>query len=201
MTRRRVFERYLTQAEERALMRHVAQYADLLAQRDVQWMILLRQTGLRVGTLAQLTVGDALEILETGRVLVANEIAKGGRGYELPLNKAARTALRKLLDIRREQGHRAVPSEPLLMSRKRRGLSVRSLQARMQGWVRDARLPVGASPHWLRHTLAKRLMERSESSDPQAIVQIVLGHRHRQTTAIYTLPDRAQVSAAMDLAQ
>ena len=41
---RQVFERYLTVVEERRLLAHVAQFADLQARRDHAWMRALRQT-------------------------------------------------------------------------------------------------------------------------------------------------------------
>lgn len=198
VTQRAVFARYLTEVEERQLMRHVAKFADVLAQRDHAWMIFMRQTGVRVDTLAQITVADARTMIATNTLNVRDEIAKGERGYEVPLKKAARDALVRLLRVRAQQGFPPEPDAPLLMSRKRKGISVRSLQARMQMWVRSAELPVAASPHWLRHTLAKRLVQYSEARDPLGIVQIALGHRSRNSTAVYTLPDREEVRRALE---
>jgi site-specific recombinase XerC len=198
VTRRKVFSRYLTEVEEKQLLREVGRYADPLAQRDHAWMILMRQTGIRVGSLAQLTVADARAMLASGTVTIADEIAKGGRGYQVPLNKAARAAAQKLLRIRKDQGFEPIASMPLLMSRKGFGLSVRSMQARMQQWVKEAKLPVAASPHWLRHTLAKAIVRNSCARDPQSIVQIALGHRYRETTVLYTLPDREEVLQALE---
>lgn len=198
VTKRKVFSRYLTEVEERQLLREPARYNDPLAQRDHAWMVFMRQTGIRVGSLSQLTVADARAMLASGTVTVHDEIAKGGRGYQVPLNKAARKALEQLLRVRRDQGFDPIASMPLLMSRKGKGLSVRSLQARMQLWRREAKLPVAASPHWLRHTLAKNIIKHSEAKDPQGIVQIALGHRYRETTVLYTLPDREEVLRALE---
>ena len=44
-------------------------------------------------------------------------------------------------------------------------------------------------------------MARSEARDPQGIVQVVLGQRSRESTVIYTLPDREAVEDAMELAR
>lgn len=198
VTRRQTFQRYLTELEERQLLHHVSRFADPLARRDHAWMLLLRHTGIRVGTLSQITVGAAQDMLATNTLRVSDDIAKGGRGYEVPLKKAAARALRTLLAVRREQGFKPATDAPLLMSRKGKRLSVRSLQARMQQWAREARLPVKASPHWLRHTLAKRIIKNSEARDPHGIVQIALGHRYRETTVIYTLPDREEIAAALE---
>lgn len=201
ITKRTVFDRYLTEAEEKKLLRHVGQYADVLAQRDAAWMTLARQAGLRVGSLAALTVGDAKAALRSGRLTLADDQVKGHRGYEVPVNSVARKALGKLLQVRADMGYKPLPDAPLIMSRNQRGMSVRSYQSRMAFWVMDCGLPVKASPHWLRHTLARRIMDRSEARDPQGIVQVALGHRSRESTAVYTLPTREEVTDDLELAR
>lgn len=201
ITQRAVFERYLTEAEEKKLMQHVRQFADVLARRDAQWIELMRQTGIRVGSMAGVTLGDAQAALRSKRLHLVDEHAKGGRGYEVPLNTRAIACIKALVKIRADMGYGAHPDQPLVMSRNHRGMSVRSYQARMAMWVAEAGLQVSASPHWLRHTLAKRVMARSEAKDPQGIVQVVLGQRSRESTAIYTLPDREDIADALELAR
>ena len=201
ITQRAVFERYLTEPEEKQLMKHVRQFADVLARRDAAWMELMRQTGVRIGSMAGITLGDAKDALRSKRLHLVNEHAKGGRGYEVPVNTRALAALKTLIAIRTDMGYGPDVHAPLVMSRNHRGMSVRSYQARMAMWVAESGLPVKASPHWLRHTLAKRVMARSESRDPQGIVQVVLGQRSRESTAIYTLPDREDIVDALELAR
>lgn len=201
ITQRAVFERYLTVAEERQLMKHVAKFGDVLSRRDAAWMELLRQTGIRVGSMAGLTLHDAQQALRAKRLRLDSAHAKGGRGYEVPLNKSAQAALRRLITVRADMGYKPLPFMPLVMSRKGKGMSVRSYQARMAIWVAEAGLPIKASPHWLRHTLAKRLMAQSEARDPQGIVQVVLGQRSRDSTAVYTLPDREAIEDALEAAR
>jgi site-specific recombinase XerC len=198
---RAVFERYLTERDEKLLLRHVGKFSDPLAARDHAWMRLLRQTGIRVGSLAGLTVEDAQEAIASGRLRVRDEIAKGGRGYFAGVNSAAKTALRDLLRIRRAMGFPPVPTEPLILSRRGQGMSVRSYQSRMAEWAREAGLTVVASPHWFRHTLAKRIVARSTSNDPLGLVQVVLGQRTRAAASIYALPDREDVDRALELAR
>lgn len=195
---RRVFERYLTPTEERALLATVGALRDVLARRDHAWMRLLRQTGLRVGALAGLTVYDAKEALREGRLASRPEISKGSHGYSVPVNKKAAAALKELLAIRREQGYAEIPDEPLILSRKHRAMSVRSFQARMQMWRRQAGLSVEASPHWFRHTLSKRILARSTAREPLRVVQAVLGHASPSSTSIYTLPDREEIAQAVE---
>lgn len=198
MYQRKVFERYLSITEERLLLRTVAEYTSILAQRDHAWMRLLRQTGIRVGTLAGLTVFDAHEALKDGRVYSRPEISKGENGYFVYLNKKARQALKDLLHIRRAMGHPDNADAPLVMSRNNGAMSVRSFQARMVQWCGVAGLPFQASPHWWRHTLAKRIVQQSTARDPRGIVQAALGHSSISSTAVYTLPDREDVARALE---
>ncbi len=192
------FGRYLRPHEERQLLRTVRRCDDVLARRDYEWMRLLRHTGLRIGTLTGLTVGHADEALRTGYLTYEAEIAKRGIGGRIYLNRQARAAIKGLLKIRREMGHANVPDAPLVMSRKRRGLSVRSCQARMRQWVEAAGLDVAATPHWFRHTLAKRILATSTAREPLRIVQAALGHRNISSTAVYTRPDRDEVARAIE---
>jgi len=192
------FNRFLTQAEERKLFSHMRQFAGPLAARDRAWMRLARNTGLRVGTLAGLTVGDARDALAGGYLAIRSDIAKRKQAHTVRLNKAAAASLRALLKIRREMGFAESDDAPLIVSRNHRALSVRSFQARMRKWVKSAGLPVAATPHWFRHTLAMRLMRNSTAVDPRGVVQSALGHRDINSTAVYTRPSREDVDRAMD---
>ncbi|MDP1007322.1 tyrosine-type recombinase/integrase, partial [Klebsiella pneumoniae] len=89
--------------------------------------------------------------------------SKRKQAHTVHVNKAAAKALRDLLKIRREMGHPESDDAPLIVSRNHRGLSVRSFQSRMKKWVQSAGLPVSATPHWFRHTLAMRLMRNSSA--------------------------------------
>ncbi len=194
------FERYLTVAEERQLLRSVGKQADIYARRDHAWMRLLRQTGIRVQALSKLTVHDARQALFSKHLQLDAEIQKRGIEHKVFVTRKAQQAIKDLLAIRREMGHAEHPDAPLIVSRNNRGLSVRSFQARMQHWCRVAGLEVSASPHWWRHTVAKRLIASSTSTDPLGIVQSALGHKSRNSTAIYAAPDRESVMHAMEAA-
>jgi site-specific recombinase XerC len=190
-----VFARYFTTGEERQLLRTVARCTGSIAARDHAWMRLLRYTGLRVDSLASLRVQDALDAIREG--VLRPPRAKGARAYEVPVSRRARVALQDLLRVRRALGHAQDPDAPLIMSRHRRGLSVRSLQARMQHWVHEAGLPAG-SPHWWRHTLAQRVLEHSTAREPLRVVQRVLCHASRSSTAIYTQPTKEEVALSLE---
>lgn len=203
MQQRQVFNRYLTRSEEKQLFSHVKKFrAELLAERDYHWMLLLRHTGLRIHNLACLSVDDAWAVIRhpANRLQLADADSKGGNGYELRFNSAALTALRCLLRIRRAQGFH--DDGPLVMSRQgAAGLSVRSFQQRMRQWVLSAGLPRAASPHWFRHTLAKRIIETTTHNNPLQVVQCALGHSDIKSTAIYTRPDIEEIDRALELAR
>jgi site-specific recombinase XerC len=198
---RAVFNRYLKRDEEKQLLSYVGQFGDIQARRDHAWMRALRHLGIRIGSMVAVTVDDARDAVAHQRLQVHSKFAKNGRGYTVPVNRDARAALRDLLKIRREQGQSAIGAEALVMSRKGQGLAVRSYQARMRKWVRAAGLDVEATPHWFRHTLAKRVMAQSTADDPRGIVAGALGHADLRSTAVYTMPDREDVARGLEEAR
>lgn len=198
---RATFKRYLTRREEKQLLAHIAKHAGLYAQRDHAWMRLMRQTGLRIGSLRALTVGDARAALATGTLRAAPEHAKGGHGYDVPVkHEAARAALRDALKVRRAMRLPEDPDAPLFCSRLGDAMAERTYQQRMQLWRQSAGLDVAASPHWWRHTFGKRVYGATSHRDPQAVVQQLLGHASRSSTVVYTLPDREDLEHAAEAA-
>lgn len=193
---RRVFRRYLTEAEERELFRTVRRCGDALARRDEAWMRWLRHTGVRVGAASRFTCADARRALAEGYQTAHGE--KGGRTTRVYLTRKGRQALQDLLRIRRDMGFPERAEASLVVSRRGQGLAPRSFQSRMRAWARAAGLREDVSPHWLRHTLAKRLMQRSTAADPRGVVMGVLNHGSINSTVIYTLPDREDLERAMD---
>lgn len=197
---RKEFERYLKVDEERQLFKEVARYSDVYARRDHAWMLLLRHTGIRVATLAGLNVSDALEALrlDTPRLVMRPEITKGHQGGTVYLRKSAQSSLRCLLRIRKELGFPNEENLPLVYSRRGKRMSVRAYQERVAHWCRAAGMERIASPHWFRHTLAKRIMANSTGKDPRGEVQRVLGHASSASTDIYTAPDIEDILRALD---
>lgn len=193
-----VLERFLTDAEERQLMHAVRRVNCPWARRDAAWMALMRQTGVRVRACSLLTVADARDSLRLGRLLLRADIQKRRHAHTVPLTKRATAAIRELLAVRRALGLPQLPDAPLVVGRGGRPLSVRSFQARMQGWRVESGLTVEASPHWFRHTLGQRLIARSTASNPLLIVQAALGHADIRSSAIYTRPTREDVATSME---
>lgn len=211
-----IFEHYYTEQEEKRLFRTVKHTHGIYAKRDYYWMLLMRETAIRLGVLVGpdadkakrhdlpmigLTVGDAEASLEEGYLIFDYRNVKNQKKYPIALTKSAKEALKQLLKLHREMSkgwewETPYLDRPLLLSRNRKGVSRRSIQDRFTKWCRLAEVPEG-TPHWLRHTWAKRYMERTTSPDALRRVQAVLGHSDIKTTAIYTQPDRESISSAM----
>lgn len=202
---RKDFDRYLTEREERQIFMTIKKcmnkenVAGLLASRDFSMFKIMRNTGLRVGTLTQLNVMDARRAIQEKKFSLSKEILKGKKhDAKIYCNKKAIESLRELLKIRRLLGYPANDRSPLIMSRKGGRIAIRTVQQRMQQWREESGIKANASPHWLRHTFSKRIMKNSTAEDPQKIVQVMLGHSDPRSTAVYTLPDKEDIALAAE---
>ncbi len=202
------FKRYLTDDEQRRLWRTVRlQSGNSVARRDLAWMQLMCETGLRLGEFSQVTVGDALAALRTGYLFVPKERRKGAGGQrkrlpddlEILMTEERRRLVRELLAVRAlmtgaEDGHE---SDPLVVGRGGAGMTERAYEKRAAHWGVLAGMPDGFSPHWLRHTFAKNVMRHSTAKDPRGVVKVLLGHRSVASTGIYTEVDKEDVATAV----
>lgn len=194
------FDRFLTEHQEKALLKTLRGRAGWQAQRDLHAINLMRASGIRISTLCGLTVADARESLSADTLTLRDEICKGGRGYSLPMTARIEVALRGLLRLRRDLGLGVSPDAPLLVSRTRnngQGMTPRAVQLRFRHWCQEAGITAPATPHWLRHTLAQRIVRDSTARDPLAMAARVLNHGDINTTRIYTRPSMGDVRQAM----
>ena len=194
-----VFDTYFTQPEEKQLFAFIKRHGGVEARRDLAWMQLARFSAVRVCVLSGLTVGDALEALRHERLRIRPEINKGSKQQDLYASKSICQTLRALVKIHKETSCESdwpdtpFHDRPLILSRNHRGMSIRSFQSRMQYWCKAAGVPVG-SPHWFRHTWAKRQVQASDDVARTLMrVQAFLGHEDLKTTTIYTLPDKEEM--------
>jgi integrase/recombinase XerD len=142
---------------------------------------MLYATGMRVSELVTLPrsvlTGD-------GRVLTIK--GKGGRERLVPLNRAAREALTRYLDVGFEDGVAPmIKTKWLFASRGAEGhLTRQHLGLELKELAEDAGLdPQRVSPHVLRHAFASHLLDRG--ADLRSVQQL-LGHADISTTQIYT---------------
>jgi integrase/recombinase XerD len=139
----------------------------------------LYATGLRVSELLALPVSSASS---DDRVLLVK--GKGGRERLVPLNEAARAALKNFLKLRQSSGDEAGGGY-LFASRGGKGhLTRQRLGQELKALAAEAGLsPSKLSPHVLRHAFASHLL--AGGADLRAVQQM-LGHADISTTQIYT---------------
>jgi integrase/recombinase XerD len=157
----------------------------LRGQRLYCLLELLYATGLRISELVSLPASAARR---NERMLIVR--GKGGKERVVPLNEAARTAMRDYAAMLAEM-HEQPPSKWLFPSFGETGHLTRQHVAReLKTLAASAGLrPVQVSPHVLRHAFASHLLHNGADL---RVVQTLLGHADISTTQIYThvLDDR-----------
>ena len=150
--------------------------------RDKAILETLFSTGLRVSELTYLN-RDKINF-DTREFGV---IGKGGKTRLVFLSKRAAEYLSRYLRSRtdnykplfiRNSGKKEITDDD-----EKRRLSVRSVQRLVKEYVRKAKLPVDATPHTLRHSMATDLLRAG--ADLRSI-QELLGHKNIVTTQVYT---------------
>ena len=153
------------------------------AVRDHAMLELLYSSGLRLGEVQGLSLGDL--DLSSGLVSV---LGKGSKRRIVPVGGKAREALRRWLAVRRGGEEPAV-----FVSRAGRRLGARAIQDRVRRFA--ARHGIDLHPHMLRHSFASHLLE---SSGDLRAVQELLGHADLGTTQVYTHLDFQRLAAVYD---
>jgi site-specific recombinase XerD len=170
---------------------------DPVGLRDRAILELLYATGMRVGELCGLELGDVDLQGQVARVH-----GKGGKERLVPFGEPARAALREYLA---EGRARMLPAAPgsragsriggtaggtaaggersLFFNRRRRPMSTRDVRGMIDRYRRALDVPRGTSPHALRHSFATHLLEGG--ADLRS-VQELLGHVALTTTQTYT---------------
>jgi site-specific recombinase XerD len=171
--------------------------ADALALRDRAIVETAYAAGLRISELAAASLG-AVD-LRRGEIRV---LGKGRKERVGLLGRPARAALEAYLaDGRPTLFARAAPgSEPIsevFLNHRGRPLGVRGLRLRLEGLRVRAGLPLGVSPHTLRHSFATHLLDGGADL---RVVQELLGHESLATTQIYTHVSPARLRAAYEAA-
>ena len=156
---------------------------DPIGLRDRAILELLYATGIRVGELCGLRLGDVDLAADTVLVL-----GKGAKQRVVPFGEPARDAL---LDYLANGRAAMLPGtdpagadwEALFFNRRRRPMTQRDVRGMLERYRVAAGAPVGTSPHTLRHSYATHLLEGG--ADLRA-VQELLGHVALTTTQTYT---------------
>lgn len=165
---------YLTDQEERTLLRCLRDQAHQRhAIRDNAIILLLLDTGLRVGELVGLNIDDV-----DGKHLRIHR-AKGGS----PIVKFLPARTRKAIDtyLRKERSS-AEYQDALFLNQQGGRLQARAVQMLVPRWVQRTGIAKQVTPHTLRHTFATSLLNRTGNL---LLVQKALGHSNVTTTQIY----------------
>ncbi len=165
------------------LIREAERHGD---KRNIAIVQLLRHTGLRVGELCNLRLGDVTISERKGEVLVRG--GKGNKDRTIPLNNDARRALAAYLEVRPK-----VADDRLFVGQRGEPLQPQGVQQVVAKYAKRAGL-TEVTPHVLRHTFAKHVLNAGEDL---ATVQRLLGHERLETTAIYTQPTARDLEAAV----
>jgi integrase/recombinase XerC/integrase/recombinase XerD len=177
--------RVLSREQAAALLDRIPAHTPL-ELRDRAMFELVYSCGLRCEEAVNLDL-EAVNF-ETEQVRV---LGKGSKERLLPVGEPAQRALERYLA--RGRPVLAGASEPaLFVSKSGRRLSASDVGRRLSGWVRNAALAAGVTPHSLRHSFATHLLEGG--ADLRTI-QELLGHASISTTQIYTRVDAARLRA------
>ena len=180
----RAAPKWLTKREQYALVRAV-QKAN--RSRDEALIMLMLHTGLRVSEVSNLRIGDISISPRKGEIIV-----RGGKGEKfrtVPLNSNVRNALKAYLALRPEVDH-----DYLFVGQKGKRLRPAGIYHLVKKYGYEARVG-NISPHTLRHTFGKNLVDAGVPLDR---VAMLLGHSSLNTTRIYTVPSRADLQDAVE---
>jgi site-specific recombinase XerD len=154
--------------------------------RDLAILMILRHTGIRVSELCSLTQQDITLGERSGELVVRS--GKGAKYRVVPLNADARKALRAYLQDRPK-----TDTPALFVGLRGNGLTAQGVEKIVDKYAYKARLE-GVTPHTLRHTAAKGLLD---SGVNLVAVAALLGHQRLETTAIYTTPSQRDLEQAV----
>jgi integrase/recombinase XerC len=153
--------------------------------RDRAVLEFLYGTGVRLGEMLSLDIGDFLPFGETIRV-----VGKGDKERAVPFGGKAKQALfdywRMRFGVAREITERRLAGlrgEPAFSTDGRRRISPRTVQRIAEKYIKRVASITATSPHTLRHAFATHLLDNG--ADLRA-VQELLGHESLSTTQIYT---------------
>ena len=163
-----------------------------MAQRDRAMFELLYSSGLRLGELVSLDVGNGRVDLKEAEVTVTG---KGSKTRTVPIGAKARQALQAWLEVRSQI---AAPAEKaFFVGARGKRISPAVVGARLAAWARASGLGEHVHPHMLRHSFATHLLQ---SSQDLRAVQEMLGHASISTTQVYTHLDFQALAKVYDAA-
>ena len=175
--------KWLNRTQQNQILRHVEQFGDI---RDIAIVKILLNTGLRVSELCSLKWSDITMSERKGKLRVV--AGKGCKYREVPLNKDACLAFFNL-DYTMHAG-----SDAFIFTGQRGALGSRGVQLLLKRLRFPEELGM-ISPHQLRHTFCKNLVDAGISLEK---VASLAGHERLDTTKLYCQPSFADLSEAVE---
>jgi len=181
--------KYLTEAEEKKLLRTVREIKGKKAERDYMILFLGFNAGLRLSEIIGLNVGDVRgkEKLyvrpETTKATVRqSDGTKKPKGRTIPLSKKLQAEIRNFMKLKLKWREGIQDEAPLFVSKKKDRLSRRALQDMFESWRDRAGIEGGYTVHSMRHTFLKRLAQRGIALPT---IQKLAGHASLASTGVY----------------
>lgn len=178
------YKKFMRVVEHQAMTART-EYGKRLAVRDQALVALMVYAGLRESEVADLEIGDVVLRDRSGQVTV--RMGKGEKRRVVPLGREARAAVALWLELRGEGEGK------LFTGKKNVPLTGRGIQKVVEGLATAA--GVDCTPHTLRHTFAKRALDRGVKLTE---LQKLLGHTKLETTARYVVPSLGDLERAVE---
>jgi len=175
---------WLDKNEQHALIRMLQRGRN---QRDLAIVTLLLNTGLRVSELCDLLWSDIVITDRKGSLVVRS--GKDGKRREVPLNKDARNALNSVGYAENEG------VKEIIFQGQRGKMTARGIESMLKKYVGHTKLS-GVTPHKLRHTFCKNLIDVGVSLEK---VAMLAGHNNLETTILYCTPSQLDLEKAVAL--
>ena len=183
----------LSKEEQAHLLEVVAREG---SRRDLALLTLALGTGLRVGELVRITVGDVAT--KAGgvvwKVVLPKAITKGRRGGVAFLSERVRATLADYLTSKRIAGERTGKTAPLFRSSQGRQLGIRGAQSVFARWQRVAGFEQNYNFHTLRHTAITNVYRATKDL---FLTQRFARHANPITTVAYTHPSDEELYSAI----
>lgn len=160
--------------------------ASTWGKRDYLIILLMVNTGLRVGEATRLNVKDVVDpILNRPReeVYLSARITKCRKARTIPLNATAQMAILKILEFNRGLHFSTALDAPLFPGKKHGHLPTREVQRMFQKLREKVGMSDKVTPHVMRHTFATEVIRRGATLPT---VQHLLGHKYLSSTQVYT---------------